>query len=217
MSKVKGQIIRKIRESPSEKEVMGAYREYFAEIESEIEKPQVKNKPAKIKKVIEVAKEAARRVSNPDERDLLARCVQKFDEAEIVILPCYEENFVGNRKWMMKDVRRFEQYIRAICRAITELADERIDDKFTMYDLYRRVPESSFLLESFLGELEKLGFIVFEYFVLEKAGEKVESEMIRLQPKWFSARDITGKVMKKLTISGEIPYSAVQKSHYVEW
>jgi len=219
-------IIEKIRECANQREVVESYREYLEKVEAQLAKGvRERSKEARVGEVMEVTEETARRVSDPAVRDFLSKAAHEVGkkygvDARIMILPPYEERFRGEREWREKDNRRFGKHIYRICGVIIQLARERIDDRFTAHDLYRRVPEVSFVVDPLLDQLEKMGFLELGFFAFMKYGEKEERKVMRLKREWESEQEMADEVMTKLGENGQIPYEMIHigcSSDYIEW
>jgi hypothetical protein len=220
-----GQILKKVRESAGEEDVIAELRGYVASLERRLRLEKAKCKEQIIQELEEVVEEAAARVASADGREFLARAPKELGEKagidrRIMILPPFQERYTRSRRWSAKDARLFKRHIRGVCRVIVELANERVDDRFTVYDVYRRIPEASFLIEPFLRELEKMDCVEFRYCVFSKHGREVEVKMVHLTKEWRSEEAATSEILKKLAAKGEIPYRVlhlVERSDLVEW
>ncbi len=208
-------IIEQIREVPSEEKIIQICHEYFNESKKVIKTFNGKRKEQKIREATMLVEEAARRVSKPLERLFLSRIPLQLGEvcgvdAGIIILSPYEENFMESRKWTKEDTRHLRPYINDICKAIKEVASERVDDKFTVRDLSRRVPRESFFIKSFLKQLEKMAFLTFDRFAHDRRG-KGSKEVIHLEGHLFSDEntETVDKITRKFEEGAEIPYATV--------
>ena len=215
------QTIEKIKESFSENEALKHYKDFKIGLIGMATRLKSKgydnreNIESFIETLRQVTAEAARRVSTPGQRIILSRQPQQFAEEfgikkDEMMLPLYEEDTGELKKIDTRDKKLLGGFIRSICTAIVETSVYRADGGFTRFDLYSRTPEASFLIEPFLSELERTGFLVSQSIPYEDPKEKSKSEIIYLIKRWASANAMFNDVMSKLNGNAKMPYRVLR-------